>query len=328
MKRMIQSLLGALVLLPAVAGAQVAISAAGGYRTYNLQKGFNVVGQSLFHQILVTGTIDAVSEENTITDASVAFSSILNEADRTYLLEILDGPQAGLVLELDSEAIGGDSLTVDSHGLEPGISYQIRPATSLEEFFGEMLEGGLVVGPKTDIVWMKRDDGSFDRYFYHSQSEQFRSTAAPFAALDGPVHIYYPEGFFVELNSKPALSLVVVGLVKTGDTLVTIRPGYNLVAANAPVGQTFGSAGLELFLQGAEFVPSGSTDIVWQPAPVPGGYLQYFFCTGAGEWRRLDSPFMGNEGTTELSGTGAIYVHRRGPAVRGRVRVPSFYQFL
>lgn len=320
--------MGALVLLPAIGGAQTAISAAGGYRTYPLKEGFNVVGQSLFEGVLLTGTIDAVTGGVTIIDGSTDFQAALSDADRTYLLEILDGPQAGLVVEFSGDAIGADSLTIGSHGLAPGISYQIRPASTLEDFFGGMLEGGAAPGPKTDYVWMPRDDGGFDRYFYHEESEKFRSAAAPFVPLELPIFIYYPEGFFVELNSKPALPLIVVGMVKTSDTLVTIRPGYNLVASNAPVAQTFGASGLELFLQSTEMIPTMSTDIVWQPAPVAGGYLQYFFSSSAGQWRRLDSPFLGNEGLTELSATGGIFVQRRGPTVRGLIRVPSFYKFL
>ena len=59
---------GSLSFLAGSALSQTAVSGAGGYTTYNLSVGFNLIGVSLFDPVIVSGTIDSEAGATITTD--------------------------------------------------------------------------------------------------------------------------------------------------------------------------------------------------------------------------------------------------------------------
>jgi hypothetical protein len=124
---------------------------------------------------------------------------------------------------------------------------------------------------------------------------------------------------FVQVRSV-AKDVVLTGMVKTTNTVVAANNGFNLAAVNAPVGQTFGNAGLENFLQAGP--NANGADVVWLTDGA-GGFVQYFRSTLAPVWRKTTSPFAGDEAATPL--TSGMFIQRRGADTAGAITVPPFY---
>ncbi len=315
------ALAGSVSLLAGSAFSQTAVSGAGGYTTESLIVGFNLLGISLFEPIDVSGTIDSEAD-NVITDADPGdLTTILDDPDATYLIEILSGPQAGAVAEITG--ITATELTLDGAIGAGTADYQVRAAPTLNDVFGTELAGGPSVGPTTDIVWLPDGQGGFNQYAYSTLGSEYRSTDAFFLPAGKPISIFYPDALFVQV-ADTAKDIVITGMVKTTSTVVAASGGFNLAAVNAPVGQTFGNSGLESFLNGGPSV-GATTDIVWLPDGA-GDYAQYAFSTLGNVWRDTSSFFVGDASDVEL--TSGIFIQRNGDDTAGAITVPSFYENL
>ena len=298
---------------------QSAVSGAGGYTTESLGVGFNLMGVSLHKPVALSGTFDSEAGA-TLTDADVDFSAVLTDPNATYLLEILDGTQAGAVAEIES--LTATTVTVGASGLGAGAAtYQIRAAGTLEDIFGDSLAGAVAVpGATTDRVWLPKDGGGFDQYFRHSGTGQYRSVALPFAATTG-IPVFYPDALFVQV-ADTAKDVVITGMVKTTDTVAAAIEGFNLVGVTPPVGSTFGNSGMGAFLTAGGVVPTATTDRVW--LPVAGGGFNQYFINGTGDWRTVALPFGASQNDTEL--TSGIFIQRNDAGdTGGALTVPGFY---
>jgi hypothetical protein len=310
---------GSLSFLAGSAFSQTAVSGAGGYTTYNLATGFNLMGVSLFDPVALNGTIDAEAGA-TITDADVDFTT-LNNPKATYLIEILTGAQSGAVAAIAS-IDSATQITLDGALGAGTADYQIRKAPTLNEVFGASLAGGAALLPTVDRVWLPDGSGGFNTYARNTTGNEYRPTGAFFTAVTKDVSILYPDALFVERKGG-ATSVVVTGMVKTTDTVVSANKGFNLAAVNAPVGQTFGNSGLQAFITGgAALLPT--VDVIWLPNGA-GGFATYAFNTTAGVFRPTGGFFTGDASDVPL--TSGLFIERK-PAnadTAGRITVPSFY---
>jgi hypothetical protein len=311
---------GSLSFLAGSAFSQTAVSGAGGYTTENLAVGFNLIGISLFDPVILSGTIDSEAGA-VITDGDVDFTAALNDADATYLVEILGGAQSGAVAEIAS-VDSATQITLDGPLGAGTADYQIRQAPTLDDVFGTSLAGGAFVGPTVDIVWLPDGAGGFNQYARKTPENQYRSTASFFVAPAKSISVFYPDALFVQV-ANTAKDVVITGMVKTTDTVVAANEGFNLTAVNAPVGSTFGNSGMEDFLNGGTFV-GPTLDIVWLPDGA-GGYSQYGFNTTANQWRSTASFFVGDQSGTAL--TSGMFIQRQAGNgdTAGAITVPPFY---
>lgn len=307
---------GSLSFLAGSAFSQTAVSGAGGYTTHELNVGFNLIGISLFDPVSTGGTLTGEAGAD-VTDSGASFDTDL-DADTTYLLEILSGPQAGAVAQIASWT--ADTLTLDGALGAGNADYQVRKAPTLNDIFGDSLAGGNFVGPTVDIVWLPDGSGGFNQYAYNALGGEYRATNAFFASPAKPVSVFYPDALFVQV-ADTAKDVVVTGMVKTTDTVVAANNGFNLAAVNAPVGSTFGNSGLEGFLAGGNFV-GPAVDVVWLPDG-SGGFDQYAYNTGASAWRSTGAFFLGDESNTPL--TSGMFIQRQGEDTAGALTVPPFY---
>jgi hypothetical protein len=308
-------LAGSLSFLAGSAFSQTAVSGAGGYTTYNLAVGFNLIGISLFDPVALNGTIDSEAGA-TITDADVDFTTLTGG---TYLIEILSGAQSGAVAEIAS-VVDADNITLDGALGAGTADYQIRKAPTLEELFGDSLAGAATVpNATTDRVWLPDGSGGFVQYFRHTGTGQYRRVSLPFGATAG-VPVFYPDALFVQVASAPK-NVVITGMVKTTGTVVSANNGFNLVGVTPPVGSTFANSKMKDFLTASTGpAPTAATDRVWLPKP--GGFDQ-FFVNSAGLWKTVSLPFGATQDATPL--TSGLFIQRAGADTAGVLDVPSFY---
>jgi hypothetical protein len=256
--------------------------------------------------------------------AATDFTTILNDPAATYVVEILDGAAAGEVAEI-TNITATTFDTPASLGVAAGDSYQLRSAPTLNEVFGTGANAtltGSFDAAGADEVWLPNGSGGFNNYFYSTSFSTFVSSANPFAVPNPPVAAYYPDGLLVQVKANPT-SVVITGMVKTTDTIVSVNSGFNVTAINAPVGQTLGNSGLLTVLTPS--FDAGAADELWVPNG-PGSFTNYFVTnSGALEWRASSSPFFGNEGAQPI-GSG-ILIQRKGAALPdgAKITVPGFY---
>jgi len=312
---------GSLSFLAGSAFSQQAFSGVGGYRTVNIDNGFNLVGVNLHNPVLVSGAIDTETDAD-VGDSTVDYTTILTDADATYVFEVLDGAQAGAIAEITAAANG--SVTVDGAiGAGVGSAYSIRQAPSLNDTFGDLAPGFTAV--TADVVYVPTGvGGGYDTYFQHQLSGQFRPTTAPGADPAKPVSWLYSDGVLVERKTEGPLALVITGMVKTTGTIVNVPSGFGAVAVSAPVGSELNDEnGLKATINPG--FTAVTADVVYVPAGAPGAYDTYFVHQLSGNFRSTTSP---GADADPLPINNAVLVERKGDDTAGLLGVPAFYENL
>ncbi|MGJ8696550.1 MAG: hypothetical protein ACSHYF_09545 [Verrucomicrobiaceae bacterium] len=305
-------------------GQTVAYTSPSGYVKTDLVVGFNPIGINLHGEVLLSGVIDSESA-NVITDADVDFAATLTDANATYLLEITNGAQNGSVNVITSST--STTVTIEGGGIAAGTAnYTIRKAKTLNEVFGTGADAqltGSFNSTNSDIIWVPDGSGDYDRYYYNSNNNEFRSTASQFSSPPKPIAFFYPDGAFVEVKANTT-TVTLFGEVKKTGTIISAASGFSIFTVPSPAGQTLDELGLKDDLT-ASF-NSTAADILWVPDGA-GSYNRYFVhTTGGGTWRSTSSQFSGNEGTTVVSG--AIAIQRKTASTSALAEVPAFFSTL
>ena len=311
-----------LTVTGSVAFSQTVYTTPSGYVTIDLQPGFNPIGVNVHNAPVISGQIDSENGA-TLTDADVDFSTVLTDANATYLLEINDGPAAGTVAEIDSNT--ATTVTVGGAVGAGTASYSIREAMTLTDIFGEgddlKITGGFT-STSADTVFLPDGEGGYDSYFYSTRGNGFVLTSAPFATPT-PVVAFYPNGIIVQVESNDPAPFQLFGELKTTPTAVSTVTGFTLLSIPSPVGQTLASSNLQSFLSPG--FTSTAADVLYLPDGM-GDYDEVFFSSRDNVWRLTSSPFAGDLGSREVSG--ALIVERKGSETSGVFSLPQFIQNL
>jgi len=307
------------MVLP-LCGQTLAYTAPSGYVKSDLVVGFNPIGINLHGDILVSGIIDSEAA-NVITDADVDFTATLTDPNATYLLEVSNGAQNGAVAVVTTST--ATTITIEGSGIAAGAaSYAVRQAKTLNEVFGTTLTGSFN-STSSDIVWVPDGLGGYDRYYYNSIKNEFRSTANQFSSPPKPIAFFYPDGAFVEVKSSPK-TITLFGEVKKTGTIIAATTGFSIFTVPSPAGQTLDELGLKDDL--TQSFSSAAADIFWVPDGA-GGYVRYFVhIANGGTWRLTTSQFSGDEGTTVV--TGAISIERKSASTSALAELPAFFSTL
>jgi len=308
-------LAGVLAAAVGSVSAQSAVSPVVGYRTETIQQGFNLVGFNLHGKVLASGTIDGATGA-VVNDASVDFSTILNGAGETYLLEVTSGAQDGMVAEIASAANGSVTLVA-----APGVTfaatdtYSVRRALTLTEVFDNLTAG--FTEATADVVWIPTGSGTFDRFFKHAGTGNFRAAGTFFDPVK-PIAIFYPDACFVERKGSTPIDIVQSGTVKLTSTVVDAPNGFYPVSVSGPAGSTLNNSGLAATLKRG--FTEATADVVWVPTGV-GSYDRYFAHQISGNFRAagsfVDAP--------QVDIDNGVFIERRDPATSAVFQVPSFY---
>jgi hypothetical protein len=315
-----QALLVTFVATAASFGQTEAKTKPVGYESVTLNANqFNIVGLRLQGSTVASGALETIGTSS-VTDNEGSFASILS-ASKTYILEITSGTLSGLTVEATwtSGNVLNTPDNLSSAGVVAGVSYNLRPALTLEEIFGTtssvLTKGFNSAG--ADVIWVPNGSGGYARYFLHN-SDAWRSAASNSATPNVP--LVYTDGVIIEKRGSSA-SLVASGEVKTRSSTAPVINGFNPVSTIYPAGVTLQNLGLEDDVQ-AGFNSAGA-DVIWVPNGT-GGYDRYFW-HNSGAWRNAAT-------NTTVPGTiglgSAILIERKGAAAVFDLTPPAGYETL
>lgn len=320
MKSLSQALLVTLVAAATSFGQTEAKTKPVGYESVTLNANqFNVVGLRLQGATVASGALETIGTSS-VTDNEGSFATILS-ASKTYVLEITSGTLSGLTVEATwtSGNVLNTPDNLSSAGVVAGVSYNLRPALTLEEIFGttsSVLTKGFT-SASADIIWIPNGSGNYTRYYLHSTSA-WRNVSTNTASPNTP--IVYTDGILIEKRSSAA-TLTLSGEVKTGGSSFPVITGMNVVSTIYPAGVSLQNFGLEDDVQAA--FTSASADIIWVPNG-SGGYGRYYRHS-SGNWRNVDTNTNLVSDVTLASG---VLIERRGAARSFTVTPPSSYSNL
>lgn len=255
----------------------------------------------------------------------------------TYTIEIVsEGTGLGFTsVIVDTLATGNEIILADAipAGVANGATMKIWKLWTLADVFGADNSAGLTgstVPASADLIQVPNGTG-FDEYFYSTSGAQgtgWRQVGQG-TTDKATVPLKFTGGF--SIFARSAKSVVIVGQVKPGKTMVQLQTGNNFVANLCPVnkegdtpsseGRTLGNSGLDAGL--ASGVTSSLSDLVmlWNGQ----GYSQYYYSSGGlvgAGWRRVGG------GSTNQAGValpdGAYIIHRRGSPVQIQLSQGNF----
>jgi len=315
-----QALLVTLVATATSFGQTEAKTKPVGYESITLNANqFNVIGLRLQGSTVASGTLETIGTSS-VTDNEGSFATILN-ASKTYILEITSGTLSGLTVEATwtSGNVLNTPDNLSSAGVTAGVSYNLRPALTLEEIFGttsSVLIKGFGSG-SSDIVWVPNGSGGYTRYYLHA-SNAWRNVETNLSSPNVP--ITYTDALLIEKRASGA-NLTLSGEVKIAGSTFPVVAGMNVVSTIYPAGVTLQNFGLEDDVQ-AGFA-SGSSDIIWVPNGV-GGYERYYR-HASNVWRNVST---NANLTSDVTLSPGILIERRGSARTFSVTPPSSYSTL
>jgi hypothetical protein len=314
-----QALLVTLVATATSFGQTEAKTKPVGYESVTLNANqFNVVGLRLQGATVASGALETIGTSS-VTDNEGSFATILTSG-KTYVLEITSGTLSGLTVEATwtSGNVLNTPDNLSSAGVTAGVSYNLRPALTLEEIFGTISSSVLAKGLNVnvaDVVWVPNGAGGYNRYFLHS-SLGWR-TAANVAAANTP--IVYTDGVFIEKKSASA-TLTISGEVKVAGSTVPVINGFNIISTIYPAGSTLQNIGLDDDVQKGLNV--NVADVIWVPNG-SGGYDRYFLHSSLG-WRTA----LNAAAPSDLTLPSGLLIERKGSAAVFDFTAPSAYSGL
>jgi hypothetical protein len=291
-----------------------------GYESITLNANqFNIIGLRLQGSTVASGALETIGTSS-VTDNEGSFATILTSG-KTYVLEITSGTLSGLTVEATwtSGNVLNTPDNLSSAGVLAGVSYNLRPALTLEEIFGttsSVLQKGFNAS-NSDIVWIPNGSGNYDRYFLRSTDSTWRTSsgnAAPNVAL------VYTDGIMIEKRSNGA-TLVLSGEVKTGGSTAVVINGFNVISSVYPAGVTLQNFGLDDDVK--KGLNASGADIVWVPNG-SGNYNRYFLRSTDNTWRLSD----GSAAPASVSLTPGIMIERKDVAKTFSFTPPASYSGL
>lgn len=336
--------LAASCLLAVAATAQTLVTTpVMGFLTLNLQAGTNFMGFALLPSMELQAVVNISAGDRTHIFVQGAPQVALTDnqfnpgALPSHTIEIVSaGTGLGFTSAIvDTLATGNEIVLADAvpAGVLDGATIKIWKLWTLADAFGADNSAGLTGGqtPETaDLIQLPNGSG-FDEFFYSTGGAQgigWRQVGQG-TANQAAVPLEFSGG--IAIRARSPKSIVVVGQIKPGKTMITLQTGNNFVANLCPVnasgdtpsteGRTLGNSGLQAGLTGGIASTQADLVLIWNGQ----GYSQYYFSTGGlpGQgWRRIGG------GVTDQSGValpdGAYIIFRRGAPVQIQVNQGNF----
>lgn len=337
--------LAASCLLAASAFAQTLVTTpVMGFLTLNLQSGTNFMGFALLPSMELQGVVNIAAGNRTHLLVQGSQIALTNDQFNpgslaSHAIEIVtDGVGQGFTSPIvDTIATGNEIVLANAvpAGVADGAVVKVWKLWTLADVFGATNSAGLTGGTTpevADLIQIPNGTG-FNEYFYSTSGAQgtgWRQVGQG-NADKAAVPLEFNGGLAVFARS--AKSVVIVGQVKPGKTMVNLQPGNNFVANLCPVnaagdtpstqGRTLANSGLDVGLAGA--TASAQADLVLFWNPVRKGYDQYYRSTGGllgSGWRKIGA---GNADQSSVPlPDGAFIIVRRSTATQVQLNQGSF----
>ena len=323
---------------PVVVGSEVA-----GFTTMNVAASstagkpqLSLDGIGLITHIAYQGVATSV-DENTLTDTAANWTdNQFNPAKATtatasYYLELAAGPLAGATFDILKTDAKHQRLTLAEDlparaGKTP--AFYIRPHWTIASLFGAANSAGLQAGDATDSDLISIYDGKkYEQYYFSNVAPDATGSAAAIGngwrkvgagADDASLTAIFPdEGLSITRLATTPVDLLLMGVVKTSQTLIPVDRGLNIVANvyQAPI--VLSKSNLYTHnavtgLRGGESAATADTVQIFNGTGYETYYYQSSVKNGVG-WRSSTDPKTDASGT-EIAVGSAFVIERRGSA--------------
>jgi hypothetical protein len=275
----------------------------------------------LTNPVCYQGTVTSDGTSSIVDTNATWTDDQYDGSNGAYYLEIASGSYAGLTTDIVATVAATQSLqTADdlSSFLKGGETYKIRKHRTIADVFGANNSAGLKAGTSItaadEVRLFNPVTQTFLRYYYNSSARGWRSSTSSTADASATV-LYLDQGVSVRRKAAGAITLVVTGEVKGGQTIVPTGANSNLCANMYPVGTlTLGNCGLYTGSNTSGLV--GSTSInnadevqIWNGS----AFLRYFYQTsgkGGTGWR-LSSNLSADASGVQIRPGSSFYVIRK-----------------
>ena len=218
-------------------------------------------------------------------DASASlplFTNTDNNVDAWYIIEIVDGPAIGLILN----AVGGsgntsvevEGLIPSSINIETGSKFAVRKAWTLSSLFGaasasNVFGSGLAstaANVKAQVQILKSSTGSLTTFFIHASGGVYNWRASSGTANRNHEPIGLGKGFLVVNRTTAPFNFDLAGDYRTARTRIVATAGKKTLLSNPGLfDTTFNAATIPVTSPNkANTVPSSSHDAygIWNTA--------------------------------------------------------------
>ena len=337
MKRLLFFVSSCLLVVSAMAQTLVTTPVVG-FLTLNLSQGTNFMGFALQPSMDLQGLINIDTVRTRVfLQGSPQVSLTDDQFNPGYIVEIVsEGAGLGFTSVIVDTVSTGNEIVLSQpvpEGVADGATVKIWKLWTLAEVFGADNSAGLTASTTpadSDLIQVPNGSG-FDEYFYSTGGAQGTGWRQVGQGTTDQASTPLKFGGGFAIFARSAKSVVLVGQVKPGKTVVDLQTGNNFVANLCPVnaggdtpsseGRTLANSGLQAGLTGG--VTSNQADLVmlWNGQ----GYSQYYYSTGGlvgAGWRRV-----GGGATDQASVAlpdGAYIIHRRGAPVSFQLNQGNF----
>lgn len=267
----------------------------------------------------------------TVTVAGTPWTAAQFGTNGQYFVEIATGTTPGAWTDIQSSTTN-TLTTLDNISAFAGASptVRIRKHTKLTDFLGVNNSAGLLGGTSmaTADEVLVYDGTNYVRYWYYDGSDSqgaagWRNESSQSAAN---VVIAPNEGIVVRRRGSTPVNFTALGSVKTGNTLVPVQAGLNVVGAISAKGLTLATSGLytgnaSTGLRGSTSPATADEVTIYSPA---GQKIYWYYdasdSAGAAGW--YDYNYQLSNSVSIAPGS-SVVIKRRAPGVAFNWTVPS-----
>jgi hypothetical protein len=214
----------------------------------------SVMGTPYARPVVAFGTVAATSPSGSNTILTVekdpsssdipAFTNTDLNVDQWYVVEIVDGPAIGLILN----AVGGTgntSITVEglvpaSINIESGSKFAVRKAWTLSSLFGAAsasnpFGSGLsstATGVNAQVQVLTTSTGGLTSYFIHASGGNYNWRATTASANRNHVPIGLGKGFVIVNRKAVPFNYNLAGDYRTARTRLIVPGGKRILLSN------------------------------------------------------------------------------------------------
>lgn len=336
-------LAGSFSFLAGSAFSQTAVSGAGGYTTYDIQPGFNLIGLTLHKPVETSAAVTATSGNILTVDQDLAELT----TGSTYVLEFTSGSLAGTIqvvtawqgMNLTTPDDLSATIDADLNANPPvAVNVQFRKAATIFDTFGGDAdrdgeinndEFEVVINKGTsatgDLILVTDGAGGFTTY-WHTPDSQFGAGSWQKAGSSdvGDDPVIYTDGMYVQNRTQEPYDIVLTGMVKTQDTELGVMAGFAYFSSVYPVGSTLSTSGLADYIQKGT---SSSGDVL-----IMADGTQFWHTEdsqfGAGSWQGSGPGVDPNNTADSAISSGFIIQRRAANPYNALYTPPGFYDSL
>jgi uncharacterized protein (TIGR02597 family) len=296
----------------------------------------SLVSPTLTRPVSWQGSITAISGTTISVDGAPWTAGQFNGSNGVYYVEVIsatDATKSGALSDISattaSTVTTADDLTSPTIFAKVGDTIKIRKHVTISDVFGATNSAGLqgsFDASLADQILVYNGDTPTEYWYYDGS---YGGTAGWYDLNfnpSGSVPIGPNEGVVVRRIAAGDLRITVAGAVKTGNTLVPVRNGLNVLGTASAKGLTLASSGLVNGTSGL----AGSYDasladevIIYSPTAQTNYWYYDGSYGGAAGWYDLN---FNPSGAVSIAPGSAIVVNRKGrPAFNWPLPSPSSF---